>query len=140
MKYLPHLAMLMLVTGLAGSATAQLPFPLPGQPQPDLSKKQQCTKEYVKSVEQQIASLDKLRTAGPEAVGQVCSLIELGSDWLGGELPDNMRKQLKDMLGVDIDLRFIKAQCRLGQGNLDRELMTHLGYLRSELVRCNDTI
>jgi hypothetical protein len=140
MKYLPHLAVLMLITGLAGSATAQLPFPLPGQPQPDLSKKQQCTREYVKSVEQQIASLDKLRTAGPEAVGQVCSLIEMGSAWLGGELPDNMRKQLKDMLGVDIDLRFIKAQCRLGQGNLDRELMTQLGYLKSELVRCNDTV
>ena len=50
------------------------------------------------------------------------------------------RKQLKDMLGVDVDLRYIKTQCRVGQGNLDRELMTRLSFLKSELVRCNDTI
>jgi hypothetical protein len=31
------------------------------------------------------------------------------------------------------------AQCRVGQGDLERELMTRLGYLRSELLRC-DTI
>jgi hypothetical protein len=73
-------------------------------------------------------------------VGQVCSLIEMGSDWLGGELPEGVRKQLKDVLGVDIDLRFIKTQCRVGQGNLDRELLSQLGFLKSELVRCNDTI
>ena len=126
----PPSCRLVLVLGLAGTAAAQLPFPLPGQPQPDLSKRPQCTKDYVKSVEQQIAMLEKLRSAGPEAVGQVCSLIELGSDWLGGELPDSTRKQLKDMLGFDIDLRFIKTQCRVGQGNLDRELMTRLGFLQ----------
>jgi len=140
MKCLPHLAVLALVAGLVGPARAQLPFPTPGQPQPDISKKAQCTKDYVKSIEQQITGLDKLRTAGPETVGQVCSLIEMGSSWMGGELPDGMRKQLKDMLGFDIDLRFIKTQCRVGQGNLDRELMTQLGFLKSELIRCNDTI
>jgi hypothetical protein len=37
-------------------------------------------------------------------------------------------------------MRFIKAQCRLGQGNLDREVMTEIGYLKSELMRCNDSI
>jgi hypothetical protein len=140
MTFLPRLASVVLLLGLAGSAAAQLPFPLPGQPEPDLSKRQQCTKEYLKSVEQQIAALEKFRSAGPEAVGQICSLIELGSDWLGGELPDSTRKQLKETLGFDIDLRFIKTQCRVGQGNLERELMTRMGYLRSELVRCNDTI
>jgi hypothetical protein len=132
--------MLVLVAGLAGPASAQLPFPMPGQPQPDLAKKAQCTKDYVKSVEQQVTALEKLRTAGPETVGQICSLIEMGSDWLGGELPDSVRKQIKDVLGFDVDLRFIKSQCRLGQGNLDRELMSQLGFLKSELVRCNDTI
>jgi hypothetical protein len=140
MKCLPHLVAIALVAALAGPARAQLPFPMPGQPQPDLGKKAQCTKSYVKSVEQQIAGLEKLRTAGPETVGQVCSLIEMGSDWLGGELPDGVRKQLKDVLGFDVDLRFIKTQCRVGQGNLDRELITQLGFLKSELVRCNDTI
>lgn len=135
-----RLASLILVLGLAGSAAAQLPFPLPGEPTPDMSKRPQCTKDYVKSIDQQITTLDKFRSAGPEAVGQLCSLIELGSDWLGGELPDSTRKQLKDMLGVDIDLRYIKTQCRVGQGNLDRELMTRLGFLKSELVRCSDTI
>lgn len=140
MNYLSHIAALVMVAGLAGTAAAQLPFPLPGQPQPDLGKKEQCTRNYVRSVERQIEALDKLRTSGPEAVGQVCSLIELGSALVGGELSEETRKQLKDMLGFDIDLRFIKAQCRVGQGNLDRELMTRLGFLRSELVRCNDTI
>ena len=140
MTFLPRLAVLALVAGLAGSAAAQLPFPLPGQPDQDLSKRRQCTSDYLKSVDQQVSMLEKFRSAGPEAIGQLCSLIELGSDWLGGELPDSTRKQLKDMIGVDIDLRYIKTQCRVGQGNLDRELMTQLGFLKSELLRCNDTI
>jgi hypothetical protein len=140
MKILPSMAVLAFVGMFAGAAVAQLPFPMPGQPQPDISKRAQCTKDYVKSLEAQITGLEKLRTAGPEFVGQVCSAIEMGSEWLGGELPDSTRKQLKDLLGFDIDLRFIKTQCRVSQGNLDRELMTQLGYLRSELVRCNDTI
>lgn len=140
MMSLTRLATLALALGLAGSAAAQMPFPLPGEPNPDLSKRPQCTRDYLKSVDQQITTLEKFKSAGPEAVGQVCSLIELGSDWLGGELPEGTRKQLKDMLGIDVDLRYIKTQCRLGQGNLDRELVTRLGFLRSELVRCNDTI
>lgn len=140
MQYLSRIAALAMMAGLAGSAAAQLPFPLPGQPEPDLGKKEQCTRDYVKSVERQVEVMEKLRTSGPEAVGQVCTLIELGSALVGGELSDETRKQLKDTLGFDIDLRFIKAQCRVGQGNLDREFMTRLGFLRSELVRCNDTI
>lgn len=140
MKRFFHVAVLALGAGLVGPAHAQLPFPLPGQPQPEIGKKAQCTKSYVKSVEQQISTLEKLRTAGPETIGQVCSLIEMGSAWIGGELPESVRKQIKDSLGIDVDLRFIKAQCRVGQGNLDRELMTQLGYLKSELIRCNDTI
>ena len=51
-----------------------------------------------------------------------------------------MRQQLKGLLGVDIDLRFIRTQCRVSQGNLDREVMSNIGYLKSELMRCNDTI
>jgi hypothetical protein len=73
-------------------------------------------------------------------VGQVCTLIESGSALLGGELPDNVRQQLKGLFGFDIDLRFIKAQCRLGQGNLDREVMSQIGFLKSELIRCDGTI
>jgi hypothetical protein len=140
MPLLSRITAAVLLVGLAGSAAAQLPFPLPGQPDPDYSKRPQCTRDYLKSVEQQIAVLDKVRSAGPEAVGQICSLIETGSDWLGGELSDSMRKQLKESLGFDIDLRYIRTQCRVSQGNLDRELVTQLGFLRSELVRCNDTI
>jgi hypothetical protein len=140
MALFPRLAAVIVLAGLAGSAAAQLPFPLPGQPDSDLSKRPQCTRDYLQSVEQQIVALDKIRSAGPEAVGQICSLIEMGSYWLGGELPDNVRKQLKDSFGFDIDLRYITIQCRVSQGNLDRELMTQLGFLKSELVRCNDTI
>jgi hypothetical protein len=135
-----RLATVILLVGLTGSAAAQVPFPFPRQPEPDLSKRMQCTRDYVRSVEQRMAVLDKLRAAGPEAIGQVCSLIEFGSYWLGGELPEGMRKQLKDTLGVDVDLRFIRTQCRVSQGNLDRELMTQQGFLKSELVRCNDTV
>jgi hypothetical protein len=140
MTLLSRVAAVVVLVGLAGSAAAQLPFPLPGQPDTDFSKRPQCTKDYLKSVQQQITVLDTVRSAGPEAVGQICSLIETGSAWFGGELPDSMRKQLKDSFGVDIDLRYIRTQCRVSQGNLDRELVTQLGFLRSELVRCNDTI
>ena len=140
MKFLPTMAMLAMVAGLSGSAAAQMPFPFGGQPTPEPGKKAKCTKDYVKSVEAQIAAMEKLRASGPEFVGQVCTLIESGSAIVGGELPDGMRQQLKGMLGVDIDLRFIKAQCRLSQGNLDREMMSQIGFLKSELIRCNDTI
>ena len=136
MKRLACLAVLVLVASLAGPAQAQLPFPTP---RPDMGKPQ-CNKDYLKGVQQQLDVMEKLRATGPELVGQICSLIETGSTWLGGELPDSVRKQIKGMLGVDVDMRFIKAQCRVGQGNLDREVMTEIGYLKSELVRCNDTI
>ncbi len=140
MKHLIRGAAIAVAVGLAGVAQAQLPFPLPGEPPPDISKRPQCTKDYVSSVQKQITGLEAFRTAGPDTVGYVCSLIEMGSNWLGGELSDATRKQLKDNLGFDVDLRFIRTQCRVSQGNLDRELMTQIGYLKAELVRCNDTI
>jgi hypothetical protein len=135
MQRFAGLLMLVAVALLAGPASADLPFS-----RPEFGKRQQCTKDYVKSVELYIAGVEKLRSSGPAFVGQVCTFLESGSDLLGGELSDSTRKQLKSLLGVDIDLRFIKAQCRVSQGNLDRELMTELGFLKSELVRCNDTI
>jgi len=140
MRLLPTLATIALAAGLSGSATAQMPFPFGGPQAPEPGKFAKCTKEYVKSVEDQIAAMEKLRASGPEFVGQVCTLIESGSAIVGGELPDGIRQQLKGMLGFDIDLRFIKAQCRLSQGNLDREVMSQIGYLKSELVRCDGTI
>lgn len=141
MMFANRFAALAVFAALTGVAQAQLPFPLPGQPQPDYSKRPQCTTEYVRSVEREIAGLEKFRTLAPDAVGQVCSLIEWGSSWFsGGELPESTRKQLKDTLGFDIDLRFLRTQCRVGQGNIDRELMTRIGFLKSELVRCDDTI
>jgi hypothetical protein len=130
---------LVVAAGLASPAGAQMPFPF-GAPKPDMTKRPQCTKEYVKSVEKQIEAMEKLRASGPEFVGQICSLIEGGSALLGDELPDSVRQQIKGLLGVDVDLRFIKTQCRVSQGNLDREVMTEIGYLKSELERCNDTI
>jgi hypothetical protein len=137
MKRLACLAVLMLVASLAGPAQAQLPF---GTPRPDMSQAPQCTKDYLKSTQQQLDMMEKLRSTGPEFVGQICSIIEGGSALIGGELPDSLRQQLKNTLGFDIDLRFIKTQCRVGQGNLDREMMTEIGRLKSELLRCNDTI
>jgi hypothetical protein len=134
------MAALAVTAGLAGSAAAQMPFPFGGPQMPEPGKAPPCTKEYVKSVEAQIGAMQKLRASGPEFVGQVCSLIEAGSAIVGGELSDSTRQQLKGMLGFDVDLRFIKTQCRVSQGNLDREVMTHIGYLKSELTRCNDTI
>ena len=122
---------------LGGRADA-VPLRRPAGTEP--GKQAKCTKDYVKSVEEQIAAMEKLRASGPEFVGQICTLIESGSAMLGGELPDGIRQQLKGMLGVDIDLRFIKAQCRLSQGNLDREMMSQIGFLKSELVRCDGTI
>ncbi len=140
MRLLPTMATLAFAAGLSGSASAQMPFPFGGPQAPEPGKFAKCTKEYVKSVEEQIAAMEKLRASGPEFVGQVCTLIESGSAILGGELPDGIRQQLKGMLGFDIDLRFIKAQCRLSQGNLDREVMSQIGFLKSELVRCDGTI
>jgi hypothetical protein len=125
---------------LAGSAAAQMPSPFGATPSPEPGKSPQCTKDYVKSVETQITAMEKLRSSGPELVGQICSLIESGSAIVGGELSDETRQKLKGVLGIDIDLRFIKTQCRVSQGNLDREVMSQLGYLKAELMRCDGTI
>ena len=138
MKSLALFCTLLLAAGVAGTATAQLPFGAP--PLPESGVRRQCTKDYLKSLEAQVTVMEKMRTAGPEFVGEICSMIESGSALLGGELSDNARRQLKDWLGFDIDLRFIKTQCRIGQGNLDRELTTQLGFLKSEIIRCNDSI
>jgi hypothetical protein len=139
MRRLAILAVL-IPAALSGSAMAQMPLPFGGPQVPEPGKFAKCTKDYVKSLEDEIVAMEKLRASGPELVGQVCTLIESGSALLGGELPDSMRQQLKGMLGFDIDLRFIKAQCRLGQGNLDREVMSQIGFLKSELIRCDGTI
>ena len=140
MRLLPTMAMLALAAGLSGSAAARMPFPFGGPQVPEPGKFAKCTKDYVQSVEQQIAAMEKLRSSGPEFVGQVCTLIESGSAIVGGELPDKVREQIKGLLGFDIDLRYIKTQCRVSQSNLDREVMSQIGFLKSELVRCNDTI
>jgi hypothetical protein len=134
------MAMLVAVAGLSGSAAGQMPFPFGGPQTPELGKMPQCTKDYIKSVKGQLDAMEKLRTTGPEFVGQVCTLLESGSAIVGGELPDNVRQQLKSLLGVDIDLRFIKTQCRVSQGNLDREVMSQIGFLKAELLRCDGTI
>jgi hypothetical protein len=134
----PILVAIALVAGLSSSARAQ--FPYSGPPLLEGGKLPECTASYRKSVESQISTLEKFRTAGPAFVGQICSLIEGGSALLGGELPDDVRAQIKSVLGVDVDLRFIKTQCRVSQGNLDRELITQLGTLHAELIRCDNTI
>ena len=129
---------LVLLAVSLGAARAQLPLPL--DPEPDFSRRPQCTRDYVRSVEQQAAALEKLRTAGPEAVGQLCTLIEMGSAWLGGDLPDDVRRELRGLLGFNVDLKQITAQCRTGQGNLERELALKLRQLKAELLRCDDTV
>ena len=140
MKVLPPLLLTLLLTvGLSGVVRAQFPLPYGGGP-PESGILPQCSKTYVKSIEEQIAGMEKLRASGPALLGQVCSLIEAGSAILGGELPEATRQRIKDLLGVDVDLRFIKTQCRVGQGNFDREVMSQIGYLKSERMRCNDTI
>jgi hypothetical protein len=140
MKILAATAIVIAAVGLAGSAAAQMPFPFGGPPPAEPGKLKKCTKEYVASVETQISAMEKLRASGPQLVGNICSLIESGSAIVGGELSDETRQRLKGLLGFDIDLRFIKTQCRVSQGNLDREVMTQLGYLKGELARCSDPI
>lgn len=136
MKTFASLFVVAVVAGLMGPAQAQSPF---GVPRPDLGKQAECTKDYRQSLDLQVAALEKLKSAAPDMVGQVCTLIERGSDWLGGELSDGTRQRIKGLLGFDVDLRFIKTQCRVGQGNLDRELVTELGFLKSEQLRCSES-
>lgn len=131
-------ALVVLTAGLGADARAQ--GPLPFWSEPDFAKRLHCARDYVRSVERQAAVLEKLRAAGPEAVGRLCTLIEAGGDWLGGELPDGVRQELRSRLGLDIDVERIMAQCRAGQDSLERDLAARLAEARAELVRCDGTI
>ncbi|MDX2202736.1 MAG: hypothetical protein NW223_08295 [Hyphomicrobiaceae bacterium] len=121
------------LVALAGPAHPETVF---GGPR-DFSKQPACSKDYVLGLDLQVKALERMRVAGPELVGQVCTLIEQGSDMVGGELSDATRRRVKSMFGFDPDLRFIKTQCRQGQGNFERELMSELGYLKAEQIRCS---
>jgi hypothetical protein len=121
MKHL-LVAALLLAAAVGGTAHADEPYRVQGEP--DLGLRPPCTAAYVRSLERQAAALQHLRQTGPEAMDRLCSLIELGSA----------------LLGLDADVRRVTRECRIGQGNLERELIGRLGWLRSELVRCNDTI
>ena len=133
-----HFSFLAGLVMLAGTAHADFLFKNPPQ---DLDKRPACSSDYRKTLELEIAAMEKLRIAGPKLVGQVCTLIESGSEVVGGELSEPTRQRIKGLLGFDIDLRFMKTQCRQNQGNLDRTLMSELGYLKSEQLRCSsDTI
>jgi hypothetical protein len=92
---------LILAFAVGPSATAQAPFPY--GPEPGFSRRPQCTRDFVRSVETLVKALEKLRTSGPETVGRLCTLAEMGSAWLGGELPEDVRKELRRQLGVDVD-------------------------------------
>jgi hypothetical protein len=127
-----------LAASLGISAYAQMPLPF--GPEPNLSKRPQCTRDYVQSVRRLGDALEKLRTAGPEAVGQVCTMIEMGSTLFGGKLPDALRQELRNLLGHDVDLERLKTQCRAGQDGIARELTDGLARLKAELARCDDTI
>ena len=67
MKFLTTMAALTVVAGLAGSAAAQMPFPFGGTPMPEPGKSPKCTKDYVKSVETQVAAMEKLRASAPSS-------------------------------------------------------------------------
>jgi hypothetical protein len=138
MTFATRLSLLAALVLLAGPARADFLFKGPPQ---ELDKRPTCSSDYRKTLELEIAALEKLRGAGPKLVGQVCTLIEGGSNIVGGELSDSARRRIKGLLGFDVDLRLIKTQCRQNQGDLDRTLMTELGFLKSEQQRCSsDTI
>jgi hypothetical protein len=127
-----------LVAGHPAGTQAQLPYPL--VPEPGLNGRPQCNRDYVRSVQTLVTGLEKLQTAGPETVGQLCALIEMGNAWLGGNLSEEARRELRDMLGVDVDLEMLTSQCRAGRDNIAKEISLKLRQLRAELARCDDTI
>jgi hypothetical protein len=133
--YVPLFVALALVHGLGTVAYAQLPFPFG---QPDFSIHPQCTRERTRLLEQQAEALEKLRSQGPEAMGRLCTLIGMGSAWLGRD--PEMRGKLRELLGVDIDLERAEQQCRAGQDHIAQELTTIIARLRTEILRCDDTI
>jgi hypothetical protein len=134
-----YVPILTLAAGLGTATQAQLPYPFtPGQP--GYNGRPQCTKDYVRSVETQAEVLEKLRAAGPEAIDRLCTMIELGSAWLGGKLTEEAREELRKLLGVDVDLETITAQCRAGRDSIGQELTAMLQRLKAELARCDDTI
>jgi hypothetical protein len=136
---IPHLPLVVLAVSLGLGAAAQaqeLPFPF--GPAPDLGKPAQCTKDRVHMLGQQLEALEKLRSAGPEAIGRICGLIAMGSAWLGKD--PEARGKLRELLGVDVDLERAEAQCRAGQNTIATELTTAIARLKAELLRCDDTI
>jgi hypothetical protein len=139
---IPHVPLTVLAaalaTGLSLEAPAQAQLPFPFGPAPDLGKAAQCTRERTNLLGQQLEALEKLRSAGPEAIGRLCGLIAMGSAWLGKD--PEARAKLRELLGVDVDLERAEAQCRAGQDTIASELTTAIARLKAELLRCDDTI
>jgi hypothetical protein len=131
-------SLMILAAGPASGVRAQTPLPF--APEPDTASRPQCTRDYVQSVRRMLDAAEKLRDAGPEAVGRICSLIDLGSIWFGGKLPDAIREELRPLLGDDVDFERLKTQCRAGQDALASELDAGLARIKAELRRCDDTI
>jgi hypothetical protein len=134
-KWTFRVVILTLAAGLGSTVRAQLPFPFS---EPDLGKRPQCTREYVRHLADQLEALEKLRSQGPAAIGRMCALIGLGSAWLGRD--PEARSRLRELLGADIDLERAEAQCRAGQDTIARELTTIIARLRAEQLRCDDAV
>ena len=129
-----HVLTLTLTAVLGSAAHAQAPFPFG---EPDLGRRPQCTKERARLLTGQLEALEKLRSQGPEAIGRICTLIGMGSAWLGRD--PEARGKLRELLGFDIDLERAETQCRAGQDGIARELADIIARLRAELLRCDDT-
>lgn len=133
-----YVTLVLLALGAGTAARAQLPYPF--NPEPDFKERLWCTKDYVQSVESELAVMEKLHAAGPTTVGRLCKLIDMGSTWLDGKLSDDVRSELRSLLGVDVDLDRLRTQCRTGRDNLEEALINRIGQLKAELLRCDNTL
>jgi hypothetical protein len=145
-----------------GVERAQLPLPyaMPGP--------RSCSPQAQRFMRMQIDAMRQLQRLSRKEGDTLCTAIE-GAETMGVDkfldlksLQRFLKPEQRELLeafgfdaskvdvakimrlfGVDlsqIDLRQLRAQCRQGQGEIDRFASSELGRLETEMLRCDDRI
>jgi hypothetical protein len=123
----------------------------------------QCSPQYQRLLQLQIQMLKRIQKLARSEGERLCVAVEAADqpdrlidpkalsklltqderellDALGIDVSRVNIGKLMRLLGIDLDLRELKHQCRQAQGGLERFASDELGRLASEVLRCEERV